>query len=224
MRLAVSIGMTGWLLAAVAARGDPMSLLDPAPRTVSVRFENSPPDAPDRLRATYTAEIPARFAFDPEAGRVRVSIAGADVERDYFTRQPLRPGSFSDYVWIFDPRTGDVESASLHGVLVRRLDLGLFEQEVDTDFEATLSTRVAAGFAPARRLFGQLVFPLCRTATNGCTLVPPVRYDARTGYVNAVGWIGGRALGFSTRTFASIGEAIFSERPRPGGAGLADAH
>jgi hypothetical protein len=224
MRLAVSIGMMGVLLAAGVARGDPMDLRDPAPRTVSVRFENSPPDAPDRLGATYTAEIPARFEFDPQADRVRVSIAGADVERDYFSNQPLRAGSFSDYVWIFDPHTGDVDSASLRGVLVRRLDLGIVQEDVDTDFEATLSTRMAAGFSPPRHLFGQLVLPLCQTPSRSCTLVPPIRYDTRTGYVNAVGWIGGRALGFSARTFASIGEAIFSERPRAGAAGLADTH
>jgi len=224
MRLAVSIGTVGFLLAAGVARGDPMNLADRAPRAVSVRFENSPPDAPGRLAATYTAEIPARFEFDPRTDRVRVSIAGADVERDYFSRQPLRAGSFSDYVWIFDPHTGDVDSASLRGVLVRRLDLGVFQEDVDTDFEATLSTRAIAGFSPVRHLFGQVILPLCQTASSGCTLVPPVRYDARTGYVNAVGWIGGRALGFSARTFASIGEAIFSEQPRAGAAGLADAH
>jgi hypothetical protein len=222
MRLAVSIGM-GFLFAAGVARGEPMNLLDPAPRVVSVRFENSPADAPDRLGATYTTEIPARFAFDPQTDRVRVSVAGGDVERDYFTHQSLRPGSFSDYVWIFDPHTGDVESASLRGVLVRSFDLGLFQKEVDTDFEAMLSTRVPAGFTPARHVFGQLLLPLCQAASSQCTLVPAIRYDARTGYVNAVGWIGGRALGITAKTFASIGEAIFSERP-PGAAGLADAH
>ena len=44
-------------------------------------------------------------------------------------------------------------------------------------------------------------------------MVPAMRYDERTGYVNAVGWLGARALGFSARNFASIGEAIFSEIP-----------
>jgi hypothetical protein len=222
MWLAVSALISIGLLAAGAADGEPMNLLDARARTVAVRFENSPADAPDRLATTYTVDIPARFEADPESGQVRVRVAGSDVERDYFSRQPLRAGSFSDYVWTFDPRTGHVVSASLRGVLVRRFDLGLFEKEIDTPFEATLSTRGRAGFETARRVFGQLLFPLCERASRHCTLVEPVRYDARTGYVNAVGWIGGRALGISARTFASIGEAVFSEQPARA-AGLASA-
>jgi hypothetical protein len=153
-----------------------------------------------------------------------VRVAGAAVERDYFWRQRLRAGSFSDYVWVFDSASGDVVSASLSGVLVRRLDFGPFQKEIETPFEATLSTHGHAGFETARHVFGQILFPLCERASSECTLVDPVRYDARTGYVNAVGWIGGRALGISARTFASIGEAIFSEQPATGAAGLASVH
>jgi hypothetical protein len=198
---------------AVSASAGPMDLRDPRPRTVSVRFENSPSDAPDRLAATYTADIPASLEPDSANGTVRVRVAGRDVERDWFYRQPLRPGSFSDYVWVFDPRTGDVVEASLRGVLVRRFDFGLFQREVETEFHATLDTRRPAGFGTAHRMFGQLVFPLCREVSHRCTLVPAARYDARTGYVNAVGAIGASAFGVSAQTFAAIGEAIFSERP-----------
>jgi hypothetical protein len=223
MRHAVSVGMLGFFLAAGVARGDPMDLRDARPRIVTVRFENSPADAPERLAATFTAEIPARFEVDAETAEVRVRIAGADVERDYFTRQRLRSGSFSDYVWVFDPATGHVVSASLRGVLLRRFDLGLFEKEVETQFEALLDTRGPAGFEAPHRMFGQLFFPHCARASSRCTLVAPARYDARTGYVNAVGSIAGRALGVTAHNFASIGEAIFSERGESLRAGLASA-
>ena len=223
MRLAVSMWLLGSLLTAGAVRGDPMNLLDGRARAVTVRFENSPADAPERLATVYTVDMPARFEPDPDSGLVRVRVAGADVERDYFSRQPLRSGSFSDYVWVFEPKSGEVVSASLSGVLVRRFDLGLFQKEIDTPFEATLTTRGSFGFETARHVFGQILFPLCEQASRGCTLVEPVRYDPRTGYVNAVGWIGGRALGISARTFAAIGEAIFSEQPDAGAAGLASA-
>lgn len=223
MRLAVSMVLIGCFVATNVARGEPMNLLDARPRAVVVRFENSPPEAPERLAATYTADIPARLEPDVANGTIRVRVAGRDVERDYFSRQPLREGSFSDFVWVFDPQTGDVVHASLRGVLLRQLDLGLFEKEFETEFTATLSTLHRAGFETARHIFGQLVFPLCQRPSSQCTLVPSARYDARTGYVNAVGSIGARALGLSAQTFAAIGEAIFSELAGPIEADLASA-
>lgn len=218
LAIAISAVLT---FAADGASAEPMDLRDPSPRAVSVRFENSPSDAPSRLGETFTLDIPARFEIEPGSGFVRVSVAGADVERRYFTRQRLREGSFSDYVWTFDPKTRHVVSASLRGTFIRRFDFGLFDQEIDTPFEATLSTLRSVGFATARRMFGQLLFPLCEVASSDCTLVPPARYDESTGYVNAVGWIGARALGVSARSFASIGEAIFTESMAPGAAGYA---
>jgi hypothetical protein len=119
-------------------------------------------------------------------------------------------------VWTFEAATGHVVSASLSGVFVRRFAIGLLEQDVETPFEAELTTLRNFGFAPAHHLFGQVVFPLCDRAARDCTLVEPTRYDAATGYVNAVGAIEGRAFGVSRRSFASIGEAIFSELPPAG--------
>lgn len=209
-----------WLLAICAsaaavasptASADPLDLRDPRPRAITVRFENSPGDAPAQLATSYTVEIPARFDTDAATGHRVVRVAGADVERSYFHRQRLQPGSFSDYVWTFDPETGDVVSASLSGVFIRRLELGPLHKEVDTHFEARLTTLRDAGFEEGRHVFGQLVFPLCEEPAAGCTFVPRTRLDARTGYVNAVGSIGAHVLGVSARTFASIGEAIFSE-------------
>lgn len=221
-RLSAGIAIAAGAAASSAIAG-PLDLDDARPRSVLVRFENSPPDAPDRLAATYTAEIPARLTRDPATGHAEVRIAGRDVERGYFTRQRVREGSFSDYVWVFDPRTGHVVSASLRGTLIRRFAFGPVGRDVDTHFEATLSTLRDAGFGDARRILGQLVFPFCTGGETGCTLVRAARYDARTGYVNAVGAIGARALGVSARSFAAIGEAVFSEWTDPAPADYADA-
>jgi hypothetical protein len=197
---------------APAAGSEPMDLDDPRPRWISVRFENSPADRPGRLATDFTDEIPGWLEPDAEPGRLRVTVAGPEVERGYFSRQRLRAGSFSDFVWVFERATGDVVSASLSGVLLRRYDLGPLAPEVETPFEAAMSTRRTAGFQPGRRIFGQLVFPHCESARDGCTLVAARRYERDTGYVNAVGSILGRAFGISARSFSALGEAIFTER------------
>ena len=85
-----------------------------------------------------------------------------------------------------------------------------------------MNTRTRAGFEPARRLFGQLLHGYCtRADTNGCTLVRGVRYDARRGYVNAVGPLSVDFRGVTLRTFSPLGEAIFAEIPPepPAGSG-----
>jgi hypothetical protein len=212
MRCGLAGSIAAFAFAASLAHAAPLDLLDPRARAVLVRFENSPADAPERLAAKFTVDIPARFDWDAATGHATIRIAGRDVERDYFGRQPLRPGSFSDYVWTFDPRTGHVISASLSGTFIRRYALGPIGKQVDTHFEARLSTLESAGFSGARRIFGQVVFPFCGQRAEGCRLVPPASYDARTGYVNAVGSIRGTALGMSADSFAAIGEAIFSEQ------------
>jgi hypothetical protein len=89
-----------------------------------------------------------------------------------------------------------------------------------------VTTRTRAGFEPGRVRLGQLVFQLCVRDGGNCTIVEPARYDPRTGYVNAVGALVGRALGTAARSFSPLGEAIFSEveggrGPREG---FADAH
>jgi hypothetical protein len=191
----------------------PMDLRDPRPRAISVRFETSPPERPDQLATTYTDALPAWLAPDEERGRVRVTIEGRDVESGFLYRRRPVPGSFSDYVWIFDAVTGDVVSAQLSGTLVRRLEVGPFGQDVATPFRVELSTLALAGFESPRSVFGQLVFEHCARVAPGCTLVAPRRYDPRSGYVNAVGSLVARAMGMAMQTFSPMGEAIFSERP-----------
>lgn len=197
---------------AAAHAAEPMDLRDPQPRWISVRFENSPTDQPGQLATHYTAELPAWFEPDGASNRVRATIAGSAVETGWFQEHRLRAGSFSDFVWIFDASSGDVVSAHLRGTLIRRLDFGVLRSDMDLPFEAEMATRATVGFEPGRRTFGQLLFPFCERAERGCTLVAPVRYDSRTGYVNAVGSIVARAMGAAARTFSPLGEAIFSER------------
>lgn len=200
-------------LAPASAFCEPLDLGDARPRWVSVRFENSPADRPGLLAASYTDPIDAWLEPDADPRQVRVTVAGPAVERGYFHRQRLRPGSFSDYVWIFDRASGEVVSASLTGTFIRRFAVGPLSPEIDTRFEASMTTRKPAGFRAPHEVLGQLVFPHCEEAVDACTLIQPVRLDPRTGYVNAVGEIIGRAFGASASTFSAIGEALFSERP-----------
>ncbi len=188
-----------------------MNLRDSTPRAVVVRFESSPADQPGRLASFYTDAVPAWLEPGDLAGQVRVTIAGRDVEARRFQNQRPRPGSFSDFVWVFDAASGDVISAHLRGTLVRRFDFGAFRSDVETAIETEMNTRVHAGFEPGRVRFGQLVFPVCERDDGDCTLVEPVRFDPRTGYVNAVGVLVGRAMGMVARSFSPLGEAIFTE-------------
>lgn len=187
-----------------------MDLGDTRSRAVTVRFETSPPEEPARLATAYTASLPAWLESDGP-GRIRVTVAGHDIETGFLYRRRPVPGSFSDYVWIFDATTGDVISAQLSGTLVRKLEIGLLSQDVHTPFEVDLSTLAVAGYEAPRSLFGQLIFGHCARAGAGCTLVAAQPYDQRSGYVNAVGALVGRALGVAMQTFAPLGEAIFSE-------------
>jgi hypothetical protein len=210
----------------VSARADePMDLGDPRPRAVAVRFETSPSDQPGRLASFYTAPVPAWLEPGDLDGQVRVRITAADIEARWYNTHRERPGSFSDFLWIFDAADGEVVSAHLRGTLVRRFEFGVFASDIETEIETEMSTRTRAGFEPGRLRLGQLVFNLCFREGDDCTIVYPVRYDRRTGYVNAVGALVGRALGTAARSFSPLGEAIFSESegaPRHRG-GFADA-
>ena len=207
-----------------ARASDPMDLGDPRPRPVSVRFETSPSDQPGRLASFYTDAVPAWFEPADMPGQVRVTITGEAVETRWFHNQRLRRGSFSDYVWIFDAATGDVVSAHLRGTLVRSFDFGVLQSDIETEIEAEMTTHTRAGFEPGRLRLGQLVFPFCLRDGGDCTIVTPVRYDRRTGYVNAVGALVGRAMGAAARSFSPLGEAIFSEADGVGHReGFADA-
>lgn len=215
MRL-LPLALTGALtLLALPAPADPLDLADPRPRFVTVEFEVSPGERPDQLDSVYTPPLRARL--EPlEAGLVQVRVPAADVERHLLVRHRPKPGSFSDFVWVFDTRAAQVVSAHLTGTLVRRLDWGFFATDVEAEIRVEMSTRAVAGFRPPRRVLGNDYFGYCdRPGRAPCTLVPAVGYDGETGYVNAVGGVSVRFLNHIVHSFSPLGEAVFSELPRP---------
>jgi hypothetical protein len=203
-----------WMPVATAVAADPLDLTDARPRGISVAFEVSPTERPDALDAIYSEPMQAWLEPDSVEGQLRVRVPGAAMERLLADREPL-PGSFSDYVWTFDARSGDVVAAGFQGRLHHPVALGFFATHVETEIDVRVGTRDAVGFRAPEMQLGQIVFDACVPGAAGCTRVDPVPLDPQTGYVNAVGTIRARALGrFGAVTFAPIGEAVFSELPR----------
>lgn len=216
MRLRLSPGarlvLLAALLVAAESRGEPLDLEDPRPRWVEVRFEISPPSRPGALDAVYTDELPAWFRPSLRPGWALVAVPAAVVEEKLLAGQEPKPGTFSDFVWVFDTRTGHVIDARLHGIVTRHLDWGLFSSSVEAEIDTELSTERRLGFRAARRLLGQRLHAPCTPGEASCTPVAPVALQRDSGYVNAVGEIRARSKGLVTRSFSTLGEARFSER------------
>jgi hypothetical protein len=202
----------GTLIPLSGAGAEPLDLRDPTPRTVSVAFEVSPTELPGALDVVYSEPMRARLEPTSIPGQVRVRVPGADMERLFTSYDPL-PGSFSEYVWIFDAASGDVIAATLRGRLSRPVPLGVVTH-VETQIEVHVDTRAPVGFRPPKTTLGQVIFNTCKPSAPNCTVIEPKPLDPRTGYVNAVGTILARALaGIAAESFAPVGEAIFSELP-----------
>ena len=195
-----------------SATGEPMRIGDPAPRRVLVRFEVSPSERPDLLDRAYSVPFVASLEPAPVRGRVVVRISGDVLERSLFRdRRPL-PGSFSDFVWVFDGDTGAVLSASFSGTLLYEIHLGFVTTEIEAQVNAKMSTSDQAGFRAPSRVWDRSVLRNCNEPRSPrCTLVEPHSFDPARGYVNAVGRleIESSFVGFST--FSALGEAIFTE-------------
>jgi hypothetical protein len=189
-----------------------MDLRDPEPRWVQVRFELSPPDRPGQTDTVYSPPFAAWLEPGERPGEVRVTVDGRTVEQHLLPEHEPRPGSFSDFVWVFDGETGHVRSAKVSGLVNRRLRLGLTSWKVTARIRVEMSTRNDAGFTQPSQLLGQRVHRFCAASDTGaCTLVPARAYDPITGYVNAVGEIGANSGPVELRSFSPLGEAIFSE-------------
>ena len=222
MRRCTRHGFLAALIAGVChatlAAGEPLDLTNEASRAVFVRFENSPRNEPDALDRGYGPMLPARAE---SAGRdlLQVVIAGAVVEEHLFGAERPEPGSFGDFVWLFDARTGDVLDARLEGRLIQTLDWGLVRSTTRAHVQARMSTRELAGFRSPRDVLGTRLFRYCepeRASDEDCNGVEAVRFDRERGYVNAVGVIEVQAaLGIEVESFSPLGEAVFFELETP---------
>ena len=226
----ISVVLAAALLAGVAtAAAQPLDLDDPTPRAIIVRFEISPRSAPAMLDRRYGPPLPARLE-SAGADLVRVVIDSSIVEQHVFGEDQPVPGSFGDFVWLFDTRSGHVLDARFEGRIVQLLDWGLVRFTTEARVRARMSTRERAGFEPPRRVLGNRVFRHCdpdNTASSSCRSVEAVRFDPARGYVNAVGVLEAQTpLGVGAETFSPLGEAIFLEVGTPiidAGAMIVDA-
>jgi hypothetical protein len=194
-----------------AVAAEPLDLRDARPRPVRVAFEVSPTARPDALDVVYSAPLTAWLQAEPESGLVRVRVPGRAMEELLAMHHPV-PGSFGDYMWIFDAATGEVLTAGFKGRLWQIADFGLLQTRVETQIDVRVDTREAIGFRKPYTQLGQVIVDVCRPGAPDCTRIAPARLDPRTGYVNAVGTIRASALGgLGALTFAPLGEAVFSE-------------
>jgi len=206
------LASTALLLLAPAASAEPMDLDNPAPRWITVRFEVSPSARPLQRDAHYTPPLPAWLEPGALPGEVKVTVAGKLVERHMMDDQEPLPGSFSDFVWTFDQRTGHVRSATLSGVILKRVPLGLSDLVVETPIHVAMDTASPAGYGRTKRLFGHRILDFCEpTTSKRCQAVRPTLYDPETGYVNALGRVSADAQVARIRSYSPLGEAVFSE-------------
>jgi len=226
----IALALTALLSADALA--EPLRLDDATPRWIEVSFELSPRSHPGQLDTFYGPPLRAwleplpQGAPQPRAAgqgtaaehpsHLRIRIPGSSVERFLLHDDHPVPGSFSDYEWLIDTRSGEVETARLRGSVWRELDLGIARARVKADLDIALSTRAAAGFRKARRFFGLTIHSYCDPQDQAsCTRVEPKALDRASGYVNAVGPIEVRSKIVSVQTFSPLGEAIFREAAGP---------
>jgi hypothetical protein len=206
----MGIGLLVMLLVAERVAAEPVDLGDPRPREIEVSFEVSPPEQPGQLASRFTRHFRAHLEPASVAGLVKVTIPGWVVEENLVPDREVAPGSFSDFVWIFDAETGHVRSATVSGVVRHEMRLGRSSWKTDAAMRARMNTLSAAGFSYTR-MFGAEFPRLCRRKGRGCTWVEPRTYDKTTGYVNAVGEVTARSGALRISSFSPLGEAIFRE-------------
>ena len=198
-----------------SARGEGLDLRNPTPRAIRVTFEDSGPAFPGVLNQKYGQPVRGWFVPGPGRGQALVRIPGSEMERIVTNYEPV-PGSFSDFVWIFDTVTGHVLTASFAGIVKSKLRWGFLESEVETSIVMDLGTRTQGGFLTPVERFGHVIFAFCKEASPECRQVPPMALDADSGYVNAVGYVNATAIGgLETTSYSPMGEAMFQESLTP---------
>ncbi len=189
-----------------------VDLADPTPRWIAVSFETSPYDRPGRLRARFSPSFRAWLEPGPRDDQIRVTVPSQVVEAHLLGQHEPVPGSFSDFVWIFDASSGHVLSASLSGEVVNAMDLGWMQTRTVTRMSMDIDSRRVAGFRPSSRMLGNEFFRYCaERESQRCEIVPGAPLDPSSGYVNAVGAIAATTGPFAIRSFSPMGEALFRE-------------
>ncbi len=197
---------------ALAAAGEPLDLLDPRPREISVYFEVSPREAPHQTRTVFTGAFSARVEPGERASELRVVVPAATVEAHLLGDHRPIPDSFSDFVWVFDVETGHVISAQLRGHVQPELDWGFTKTRTRAEIRVDMQTTTTGGFEQPRRVLGNLVYRYCSDALDPeCNVVDTAPFDPATGYVNAVGRVWVHANFIDVFNFSPLGEAIFKE-------------
>lgn len=196
------------------AAAEPLDLSDRRPRWVEVRFEISPDDTPGALDRVWSA--PQRAWLTPRADfeEVRIRIPGPAVEAHLRStgRDPIE-GSFTDFLWRLDPRSGHVREAQVVGRVRETLRVGPMRIAAAIQISTDVTTERGGGYRYARGVLGIPTHPFCRPALGAadCVSVPPVRFDRDRGYVNAVGFVRARHALTEIETFSPLGEVEFRE-------------
>jgi hypothetical protein len=210
--------LLGWGIAG-SARSAPLDLSDRSPRAVSVRFEVSPADEPGRLNERWSATRTAYLEPDPEGQFVRIRIPGREVEAQLRSvGTEIVPGSFSEFVWTLDPRSGHVIQAEMTGRVRERVEFGWIHVSTLVEIRVEMTTRETGGFEPATKLLGFSTNGFCspHLEPTDCIAVTPTRFDPHSGYVNAVGSVQAATPIARVRAFSPLGEVQFSERADDG--------
>lgn len=209
------------LLLAMPAAGQagPLELANASPRPIEVRFEVSPADQPGRLDAVWSEPRSARVEPSGDGAHLQIRIPASVMEQHLrSTGTAVIPGSFSDFVWLLDRRTGEVLASRLEGRIHERLAVGPFATRVAVGIAVDMSTDRRGGFRTQRAPFGIETHAFCAPegeTAEGCVAVESRRFDPRDGYVNAVGVIRAATPVAEVRAFSPLGEVRFSERAAP---------
>ena len=153
--------MFAWLGSAAGAAAEPVDLSDGQARWIDVRFEISPQGRPGQRDTVYSSRFPAWLATGEQAGQVQISIDSQIVEQHLMGAERPVPGSFSDFVWLFDAPTGEVLSASLNGTLIREVRWGPVRANIETQIQVDMSTSERAGYRMPKRVLWNTIFPFC---------------------------------------------------------------
>lgn len=200
---------------ATAVRAEPLDLQDPTARWIDVRFEVSPADEPGRLDSRWSPSRVAYLESDPAESVVRIRVPTEEIEAHLRTTgRDAIPGSFSDFVWTLDARTGHVLAAELRGQVRERFSLGPIRSSALVEIHVEMTTRSVGGYMPGRGILGLQTNAFCAPSqrSSDCVAVEPSRFDPQSGYVNAVGPLVAATGLTRIRAFSPLGEVQFRER------------